>query len=208
MATGPEVELAPAETEVAREPFRFSLETYRRLGELGILGREDRVELLDGILVRKMTKGPRHTLAIVDGVRFLNTALAAGWHARSEAPIEISTGPIGVSVPEPDLSVVRGLSTDYRERHPGPAEVGLVVEVADSTLLDDRRGLRRYAWAGIPTVWIVNLQAGTVEVYTEPSGPTATPGYAKRVDRTLGEPLELTLDGQAVGGLAVANFFG
>ena len=190
------------------ELFRIRLETYRQMGEAGILRRSDRVVLLDGLLVKKMTKGPRHVLATLLAVKQLNDLLPATYHPRSEAPVELPDGPDGDSAPEPDVTVVRGAATDYRDRHPGPGDVLLVIEVADSSVRLDRRGLRRYAWANIPTAWIVNLRAGTVEVYASPSGPVADPGYAEKVTRSIGQTLDIPLDGQTLAGLAVADLFG
>ena len=190
------------------ELFRISLEAYRQMGEAGILRRSDRVVLLDGLLVKKMTKGPRHTLAVYATNKLLMDRLPVGYHPKTEAPVEIQPGPDGDSAPEPDVTVIRGAAADYRDRHPGPGDVLLVVEVADSSVRLDRRGLRRYAWANIPTAWIVNLRAGTVEVYTSPSGPVADPGYAEKVTRSIGQTLDIPLDGQTLAGLAVADLFG
>jgi hypothetical protein len=71
--------------------------------------------------------------------------------------------------PEPDVSVVRGIPEDYRQRHPGPGEVGLVVEVSLTTLdLDRGQKLSDYATHGIPVYWIINLVDLQIEVYTGP----------------------------------------
>ncbi len=188
--------------------FRISLDLYNRMGELGLLSPSDRVELLDGLLVNKMTKGPRHSFAVIAAQDLLKDRLPAGYHYRTETPVELRRGPGGDSAPEPDLSVVRGTKHEYRDRNPVAADVLLFIEVADSSLADDRKGLRRCAWFGIPTTWIINLRAGTVEVYTGPSGPSNDPGYANKVTRTIGESLDVTLDDRVVEGLAVAELFG
>ena len=187
---------------------RFTLTDYRRMGELGLIRRSDRAVLLDGLLVRTMTKGPRHVLAVLAGAKLLAMALPDGWHARPGSPIELPAGPDGDSAPEPDLAVVAGSMTDDRDRHPTATDVALVVEVADSTLGEGRRGPRRYAWAGIPVAWLVNLRVGVVEVHSDPTGPTADPGYATRTVRTIGEALDLMVGGRVVPGLLVTDFFG
>src|SRR3954466_10338304 len=88
---------------------RISLDVYRSMGDLGLLLPDDRVELLDGLLVKKMTRGPRHVTATNRLVKHLDTHLPAGWSARKEDPIELPGGPAGAdSAPEPDVAVVRG----------------------------------------------------------------------------------------------------
>jgi Uma2 family endonuclease len=107
-------------------------------------------------------------------------------------------------VPEPDVSVARGTDADYETRHPQPADLGLVVEVSDSTLADDQGiMLRMYASAGIVEYWIVNIPDRQIEVYTQPSGPAATPGFAQAQVYAAGSAVPLVLDGVTVGSIAV-----
>jgi Uma2 family endonuclease len=109
------------------------------------------------------------------------------------------------SEPEPDLAVVRGASLDYEDRHPEPAEVALVVEVAESSLTSDREIMGQiYAAAGIPVYWIVNLRGRSrfVEVYTR---PTRTRSYRSRNDYRPGQDLPLKIEGNEVGRIAVAD---
>lgn len=186
--------------------YRISIDTYNRMAEFGLIAPSDRVELLDGLLVRKMTKGPRHVTATHRAFKILLSRLPEGWHPRVEAPVELPQGPDGESSPEPDLVVVRGNDDLYRLRHPGPGDVVLVIQVADSSLLIDRKGLRRYGWAGVPMVWIINLRNETIEVYTGPSGPADDPGFAQKVTRGLNQVVEIPLDSQTLGGLRVADF--
>jgi Uma2 family endonuclease len=181
--------------------YRISLDVYCSMGELGFLLPDDRVELLDGLLVKKMTKGPRHTTVTYRILKRYDSDLPAGWYARIEQPIELPAGPAGDSAPEPDIAVAVGTFEDYGTRHPGPAEVALVVEVARDAkaLKRDRKGLARYAWAGLPTAWIVNLTNDTVEVYTTPSGKGASPGYGRCDVKKPGEIAEVALGGTVVG---------
>jgi Uma2 family endonuclease len=110
------------------------------------------------------------------------------------------------SEPEPDVSVARGDDSLYATRHPGPADLGLVVEVPDSSLAFDRDDKARiYARAGIVTYWIVNLVDRQGEVYLGPSGPSAAPAYARRQDFPAGALVPLVLDGVAAGHNAVAD---
>ena len=187
------------------ELFRITTDRYNRMGELGLIEPSDRVELLDGLLVKKRAKGPRHVTATHRAFKTLLARLPEGWHPRVEAPVELPQGPDGDSSPEPDLVVVRGDDLLYNHRHPGPRDVVLVVQVADSSLWIDRKGLRRFGWAGVPMVWIVNLRNRTVEVYTGPTGPVEDPGYAQKVTRGAEAVLELPLDGLTIGDLRVAD---
>jgi Uma2 family endonuclease len=97
--------------------------------------------------------------------------------------------------------LVRGKARDYVDRHPGSADIALVVEVADSSLAKDRRRTRIYGPGAIPVYWIVNLVDRQVEVYSDP-GPD---GYATRVDYALGADVPLVIDGDTVGQIAVAD---
>ena len=94
---------------------------------------------------------------------------------------------------------------DYADRHPGPADLALVVEVADSSLREDRKGLARYAWAGIPVAWIVNLNDETVEVYTRPTGPADPAKYEEIKVYQKDDHVPVVVDGREVGRVAVAD---
>ncbi len=187
---------------------RITLDSYRGMGEHGQIKKADRVVLLDGLLVKKMTKGSRHTTANMLVWQAIAAVLPTGWYARKEDPIELPDGPTGAdSAPEPDVSVVSGVVVDYRTRHPGPGEVALIVEVADSSLAADREMLRRYAWAGIPCVWIVNLPGQVVEVYTQPTGRKPDPRYAALETKGLNDTLAVMLAGRPpCGPIAVKDF--
>ena len=102
--------------------------------------------------------------------------------------------------------IVRGETRDYRDRHPGPEDVALIVEVADSTLERDR-GVKRmvYARAGIPVYWIINLLECVLEVYYEPSGVTEGADYGQRRDYGASESVPVMIDGLEVGSVAVRD---
>ncbi len=180
---------------------RFSVARYQRMIEVGILNAEDKVELLENCVVLKMPKNPPHdgTIDLVKAVLF--PALPAGWLLRIQQTIVLSD-----SQPEPDFAIVRGSARSYLNRHPGVADSGLLIEVADSSLLRDQRDKTRiYARAGIPCYWIVNLVDQRLEVYTQPSGPTAVPAYGAFLTLQTGDTVPLVLDGNSVGSLAVAD---
>ena len=181
--------------------WRLDVNQYHEMIATGIITEEDPVELLDGCLVPKMPKKPPHSLATTLIREALARLAPAGWFVDSQEPITLED-----SEPEPDVRVVRGDRRHYLERHPGPREVGLVVEVSDATLERDRSLKHQiYAHAGIPVYWIANLRAGRLEVHTEPSGPAAEPGYGRRHELGPGDSVDLELGGKVVGRLAVAD---
>jgi len=136
---------------------------YDRLVDVGIFGPEDRVELLDGLLVAREPQGGRHATAVGLVRAVLDKAFGRAYHVREEKPIALDDR----SEPEPDLAVVRGRLRDYRSSH--PSRPVLIVEVADTSLALDR--LRKgglYARAGIADYWVVNLIDEVLEVYRDP----------------------------------------
>jgi Uma2 family endonuclease len=181
--------------ELSLPLFRFSVERYHAMRDAGIFGDDDGIELLEGLLVAKMTKKPLHTLATTLTRQALEASLPAGFFVSGQEPVTTDD-----SEPEPDVFIVRGAARDYGDRHPGPADVVLVVEVADDSLQRDRGvKLRLYARAGITPYWIVNLRTRTVEVYTRPEGET----YLSRVDHGAGAAIALTVDARELGPFAV-----
>jgi Uma2 family endonuclease len=180
---------------------RFNVAEYHKLIDLGILTEDDNLELLEGYLVHKMPHNPPHdgTLQLLQAV--LLAGLPLGWCLRIQCAITL-----GDSEPEPDGAVVRGNPRTYLARHPGPADIGVVIEVANTTLAADRIDkCRIYARAGIVCYWIINLADRQIEVYTAPSGPTATPGYGQRTDYRAGDRVPLVLDGATVTDVAVLD---
>jgi len=138
---------------------------YYRLGEAGILGRDERVELLEGQLVDMSPIGPRHALAVDALNDELRLALRGQAAVRIQNPITLDDR----SEPLPDAAVVRRPWHGYPDKHPGPQDVLLVVEVADSSLeVDQGAKLELYARAGIPEFWIVDLTTNQVHVHRDP----------------------------------------
>jgi hypothetical protein len=180
---------------------RFSVARYQRMIESGILTSEDKVELLENWVVLKIPRNPPHdgTIQIVEET--LGRLIPAGWRLRTPLTLVLSD-----SQPEPDFTIVRGTVRTYVSRHPTAADTGLVIEVADSSLLRDQRDKTRiYARAGIPIYWIINLVDRRIEVYTQPSGPTAVPAYGAFQSYQLGDAVPLVLDGATVGSVPAAD---
>ncbi len=180
--------------------WRLDVSQYHEMIATGILAEDDPVELLEGCLVPKMPKSPQHTLATGLVHEAIVQRLPEGWFADSQEPITTAD-----SEPEPDLRVVRGERRTYSERHPGPQDLGLVVEVSDATLERDRTLKQKlYARSAIPVYWIVNLRERKVETYAEPSGAVDLPGYHRQQEFFPGEEVPLILDGVEIGRLSVS----
>ena len=145
---------------------RWTRDEYYRMAEVGLIGEEDRVELIEGEIVRKMSpqKSP-HTVVVQIVQQSLIASFGPDYHVRAQFPILIE----GDSEPEPDAVVARGNARRFLQSHPTAAEIVLVVEVSDSTLSFDRgRKARLYARGGIADYWIVNLVDRRVEVMSNP----------------------------------------
>ncbi len=178
--------------------YRLSLERYEAMVDAGILGKRDRVHLIDGYLVAKRTEDDPHATADVLCGKKIARVLPPGWHIRPGKPIRI---PRLASRPEPDRSVVCGAARDYARRSPEPANIALVVEVSDTTLADDRKLAGLYGRAGILYYWIVNVVDSQVEVYSRP-GPS---GYEQLKVLAPGHVLSVVIDGVEVGQIPVAD---
>jgi Uma2 family endonuclease len=144
---------------------RFTVEDYHRMADSGVLKPDARVELLNGQIIDMAPIGPFHG-GVEKRLITLFSKLSQGrWLVSAQDPLLLAEH----SEPEPDLMLLKSASDDYTTRHPEPADVFLLIEVADSTLTFDRREkLPAYGRAGIVEVWIINLPEQCVEVYREP----------------------------------------
>lgn len=178
---------------------RLSVKQYHALIQAGTLTADDPVELVEGILVYKMPKNSSHATSVRRCRRAIESMLPANWFCDTQQAITLEDGE-----PEPDGAIVRGLIDDYAAHHPGPVDVAVVIEVADTTLARDRGiKLRSYARAGIAVCWIVNLVDRQIEVYNDPD-PAATPEPRYRLrDVYAGDMVvPLVLGEQTIGTIA------
>jgi Uma2 family endonuclease len=145
----------------------FTVAEYHRLAELGILHEDDRVELLDGKVVVMTPIGPRHA-GCVDRLTRLFSLRASDLAAvRVQSPVVLGER----AEPEPDVSLLRLPIERYASAHPRPVDVMLIIEVADTSLDYDRDvKLPLYASAGIPEVWLVDLEGERITLHRAP-GP-------------------------------------
>jgi Uma2 family endonuclease len=145
---------------------RYTVEDYLRMGEGGILRADDRVELIEGEIVDMAPIGSRHAGKVERLRRILERALGDVVLVFTQNPIVL--GPR--SALQPDLALLQPRADFYEPAHPGPADVILLVEVADTTQRYDRQvKLPLYARHGVPEVWLVDLEENAIEVFREPS---------------------------------------
>ena len=154
----------------------FSVDDYYAMAEAGILAPDERVELLDGEIIKMAPIGGRHANC-VGQLTDLMSAVGRRALVWVQNPVRLDTG----SEPQPDLMLIK--RRGYSSAHPGPGDVLLLIEVSDTTIdLDRSDKLPLYARVGIPEVWIVNLPDECVEVYTEPAGEGSTASQVVGVD--------------------------
>jgi Uma2 family endonuclease len=161
----------------AVETRRWTRREYETLVASGFFHPEERLELVDGELLRMTPQGSAHATAISLLEETLKSAFGLGFNVRAQMPLALDPD----SEPEPDVAVVVGSPRDYRDSHPTTAV--LVVEVADTTLTYDReRKTHLYARAGIPDYWILNLLDRCLEVYRQPVATGSEgPRYATKL---------------------------
>ena len=159
--------------EVLGQTKRWTRVQYERAIDRGVFHEDERLELLDGVLVVKEPQGERHAVAVDLVALALRRAFGEGWLVRTQVHFASDR----LSRPEPDVYVVRGSPRDYLRAAPG--QPVLVVEVSDSRLVFDRgpKGAI-YARAGIQDYWIVDLVASDVQIHREP-GRVAPPGRGR-----------------------------
>jgi Uma2 family endonuclease len=144
---------------------RFTLDEYHRMAEAGILNEDDRVELIRGEIVQMTPMGHRHASCVAR----LNDVLLGTLRGRTVLWPQLPLTILPDSEPQPDIILLRYRDDFYRDTLPGPQDVALLIEVADTSLQYDRR-LKGplYAEAGVQDYWIVDLEGGAVELYRNP----------------------------------------
>jgi Uma2 family endonuclease len=161
---------------------RITVDEYHRMGEAGVFAPDERIELLDGVLITMPPIGPPHAFS----VRVLNDILGQKLAGRAIVDVQNPVTIAPISEPQPDVMLLRPPHLRYAKALPVTADALLVIEVADSSRAIDRGPkLRAYARAGVSEVWIVDLVQQVVDVFTEPSGED----YARRTRAERGDQL-------------------
>jgi Uma2 family endonuclease len=183
---------------LAQSLYRLTVRQFERMIEDGTIGEDERVELIDGLLVAKSRRSRPYIVAGNKGLRILWRMIPPGWHVAKGVPILASDW----SRPEPDLAVIRGVVEDYDEREATADDVALVVEIAEATVPAERADMARvYAAAGIPVFWIVNLADGQLEIFSEPRRD----GYHAHEVLDRGQDVPVVIAGVEAAWIAVAD---
>ena len=154
---------------VAISTRRFTADEYQQMGHVGILSRRDRVELIDGEVVAMPPIGPLHCASVDSLTLSMVTAVGGKAIVRVQGSVRLSP----YSEPQPDLVLLRPRADFYASRLPGPADILLIVEIADSSLDYDRDVKSRlYAESGVPELWLADLQDHSVSRHSDPRGGT------------------------------------
>jgi len=144
------------------ERWHFNVDQYYRLAEVGVLQPDDRVELIEGEIIKMRPIGSPHAACVKRASYVLRDALGDRAIVSVQDPVRLNE----FSEPIPDIALLRPRKDFYADHHPTPAEVLLIIEVSDTTILSDRNvKVPLYARAGIPETWLVNLNKNQIEVY-------------------------------------------
>lgn len=154
-------------TPVALRRRLFTADEYQRMGQVGILSENDRVELIEGEVITKMTIGPRHNACVNRTAKAMMSAVGDAAIVQVQGSFRLNL----YSEPEPDLVLFRPRADFYASRLPEPADIFLVIEIAESSIDYDRilKG-RIYAEWAIQEYWIADLNKNLLWCYSEPRG--------------------------------------
>lgn len=143
----------------------FNVDEYYRMAEVGLLSPEDRVELIEGEIVEMSPIGSTHGGTVKRSSTFLRRELGDAVIVSVQDPIHLND----FSEPQPDLALLKPRGDFYSNSHPGPEDVLVVIEVADTSVAYDRNvKLPLYARAGIPEAWLMVLRKEVIEVHSQP----------------------------------------
>jgi Uma2 family endonuclease len=179
---------------------RFTVQEYHRMIEAGVLTEANSVELLEGIIVSKMTHNPPHDAAVDLVHTAISSVVPKAWRVRVQSAITLPD-----SEPEPDIAVVRSPARRYVRSHPRPQDIALLVEVAEATLVQDQVvRARLYARHGIPIYWIVNLVESKVEVCGNPR-VGRNPRFRSHKDFEIRDLVPLIIQGTTLAQIPVKD---
>lgn len=163
--------------------YRLRVEDYDKMIEYGIFGEDERIELLDGVLVKMSPKGIRHRNSTYLASTFFQEKFGRNIVTQSQDPIRLDD----FSEPEPDIVLAKAPLSNYALRHPAPKDILLIMEIADSSVAIDRQKAQKYAENGIAQYLILNLNTNEIEEYREPD----TEGYRFKKTYTKDESFNL-----------------
>ncbi len=143
----------------------MTVDAYYKMAQIGLLDAGKRYELIHGVVLKMHPKSPQHGYSVKCLSDRLRDSLGETATVFSQSPARLADD----SEPQPDILVLKPPTETYRERHPHPEDILLIIEVANTTLqTDPTLKLRLYAGAGIPEYWLLNLQKNQLELYRRP----------------------------------------
>jgi Uma2 family endonuclease len=145
---------------------KLSVDEFNRLGAAGVLGEDDRVELIDGEMIEMAPIGTRHLSKVNRLSRMLSLAVAQDAIVSTQNPIALPPR----NELQADIALLRPRVDDYEATLPAASDVLLVIEIADTTVAYDREvKIPIYAQHGIVEVWLLDIQGGSLSVHRDPS---------------------------------------
>lgn len=193
--------IATPRSALSDPPYRITAAEFRRMVDSDVFAADQRIYLWEGSLYEKTVPSLPHAAGFSKLVNLLLRLLADGWTLWPKNPITLAID----SVPLPDIAVIRGVPDDYcrRDEYPGPADIGLIMEISEGETHIDATRLEAYARTGIPAVWLVNLVTDRVMVYSVPLVRGGVGTYADIRTYGSGETVPFMLDGVAVAQISV-----
>jgi Uma2 family endonuclease len=151
---------------VRPEPYRFTVDDYHRMAEVGLLAEDERVELIGGEIIAMAPIGSRHAACVNRLTRLLSSAVGEDVIVAVQNPVRLDAH----TEVQPDIALLRARKDFYADSYPEPNDVLLIVEVAETSMTYDRTvKLGLYGGAAITEVWLVDLSADRVAVHRAPT---------------------------------------
>jgi Uma2 family endonuclease len=189
----------PADFNPVPRPMPITVDLYHYMAEKGAFAPDERLELIDGEIFPMSPIGSFHARCVDFLTEFLVKSLDDIYMVRVQNPIISAFD----TEPQPDLVIARRTADRYKSQHPTGKDTVIVIEVADTTASFDRnRKFPKYAQAGIPEAWLIDLKRDVVEIHSDPG----TSGYGdvqtfRRGERAVSKRID-TID------LAVEDILG
>jgi Uma2 family endonuclease len=164
----------------------LTVEEYHKIGRAGVLGEDDRIELIDGEMIKMAPIGSRHVAKLNRFARFLYRSVGEEAIISIQNPIVLPPH----NEPQPDIALLKPRSDDYETKLPGVEDVLLLIEIADTTMAYDRDAkIPIYARQGIAEVWLLDVQTQSLSIFLDP-GPKGyrrllTPGRSDTITPSL-----------------------
>jgi Uma2 family endonuclease len=189
--------ISPATGESIYNLKSWTVQDYHRMSEMGLFDPNERTELIGGQITLMVAKGTPHVITLQLLASELLGQLGTTALIRTQDPIHLDDS----SEPEPDLVIVRGEILDYVDRHPQPADIHLLVEVADSTLSYDCQVKdKTYAKAGISEYWVIDLKNRQFHIFHDPQ-PTGYASHLILAESQTVSPLEFPVMMISIGSI-------